>query len=131
MSLQTTGLSHLAIRATSLTRARAFYVDTLGFQPVLEAPGLIIVNANGLLLGIRGDARETPANDRFDPYRVGLDHLALGVGDQGDLVELQTQLDRANVRNNGIEDDPLLGARYISFYDPDGIAWELYAMPKR
>jgi len=31
------------------------------------------------------------------------------------------------VLNNGIEDDAVLGGRYISFYDPDGIAWELYA----
>jgi hypothetical protein len=23
----------------------------------------------------------------------------------------------------------LTGATYIAFYDPDGIAWELYAMP--
>jgi glyoxylase I family protein len=131
MSLQTSGLHHLAIRVANLARARAFSVEALGFQPVLELPGLIIVNANGSLLGIRGDATETPANDDFNPYRVGLDHLALGVGDEHDLVELQTQLDRADVRNNGIEADPVLGAKYISFYDPDGIAWELYAMPKR
>ena len=38
-------------------------------------------------------------------------------------------LDAAGVRNNGVQDDTLTGARYIAFYDPDGIAWELYAMP--
>jgi len=35
------------------------------------------------------------------------------------------------VPNHGIERDPATGANYISFYDPDGIAWELYAMPPR
>jgi glyoxylase I family protein len=129
MALETNGLHHLAIRVTDLARARAFYVETLGFQPVLELPGLVIVNANGSLLGIRGSAAETPPGDRFDPYRVGLDHLALGVGQVADLAHLKEQLDRTDVRNNGIEDDPVLGTKYISFYDPDGIAWELYAMP--
>jgi len=38
-------------------------------------------------------------------------------------------LDAGGVRNNGVQDDTLTGARYIAFYDPDGIAWELYAMP--
>ena len=129
MSFSTTGLHHLAIRVTDLARARKFYVDTLGFQPVLETPGLIIVSANGSILGIRGDAPETARADRFDPYRIGLDHLALGVSDSNELGSLKEQLDRAGVRNNGIEDDPVLGAKYISFYDPDGIALELYAMP--
>src|ERR1700676_1526542 len=131
MSLQTSGLHHLAIRVTDLARARSFYVDTLGFQFVLDLPGGIIVNANGLLPGIRGDAPETVRGDRFAPFRVGLDHIALAVGDAASLVSLQKQLDRNDVRNNGIEDDPVLGATYISFYDPDGIAWELYAMPNQ
>jgi glyoxylase I family protein len=131
MPIQTAGLHHLAIRVTDLARARQFYVETLGFQPVLELSGLIIVNANGTLLGIRGDAPETMRSDKFDPFRVGLDHLALAVSDASALVDLQAQLDRAEVRNNGIEEDAVLGAKYISFYDPDGIAWELYAMPAR
>ena len=126
-AIQTGGLHHLAIRATDLRRARAFYVDVLGFEPVLEVDGLIIVNAGGTLLGIRGDAPETPAADRFDPYRVGLDHVALAIPDPGALAALRAQFDAAGVRNNGVEDDALLGAKYISFYDPDGIAWELYA----
>jgi catechol 2,3-dioxygenase-like lactoylglutathione lyase family enzyme len=32
MTLQTNGLSHLALRVTDLARARRFYVDTLGIQ---------------------------------------------------------------------------------------------------
>jgi glyoxylase I family protein len=129
MAIQTGGLHHLAIRVTDLGRARAFYVERLGFQPVVEAPGLIIVNANGTLVGIRGGDSPTAAGDRFDPYRVGLDHLALAVPSMDALDGLKRQLDDAGVPNNGIENDEALGARYISFYDPDGIAWELYAMP--
>jgi len=43
------------------------------------------------------------------------------------LHELKQQLDAGGVRNNGVQDDTLTGARYVALYDPDGIAWELYA----
>jgi hypothetical protein len=38
-------------------------------------------------------------------------------------------LDVARIPNNGAEEDPLLGARYIGFYNPDSVAGQLYAMP--
>jgi catechol 2,3-dioxygenase-like lactoylglutathione lyase family enzyme len=131
MTLHTTGLSHVALRVTDLARAKQFYTGTLGFAQVVEVEGLVIVNANGVLVGLRGDAGETARGDRFDPYRVGLDHVALGVENAAALQTLQGQLQAAGVRNNGVEQDALTGATYISFYDPDGIAWELYAMPAR
>ena len=64
-----------------------------------------------------------------DFFRIGLDHLALAIADAGELEGLREQLDAAGVPNHGIEPDPATGATYISFYDPDGIAWELYALP--
>jgi catechol 2,3-dioxygenase-like lactoylglutathione lyase family enzyme len=129
MSLLTGGLHHLAIRTTDLARAKRFYTETMGFQQVLETDGAVLLNANGTFLGLRGDAPETCPEDRFNPFRVGLDHLALAVANAELLHQLKQQLDAAGVRNNGVEDDTLTGARYIVFYDPDGIAWELYAMP--
>ena len=80
-------------------------------------------------MGLRGGAAGTDMSDRFNPFRVGLDHVALGVADKAALSGLESQLDKAGVRNNGVEHDDLTGADYVSFYDPDGIAWELYAMP--
>jgi len=131
MSLLTGGLHHLTIRTTDLSRAKRFYTDTLGFQLVRERDGAVLLNAHGTLFGVLGAAPETSPEDRFDPFRVGLDHLALAVANAESLHELKQQLDAAGVRNNGVEDDMLTGARYIAFYDPDGIAWELYAMPAR
>jgi catechol 2,3-dioxygenase-like lactoylglutathione lyase family enzyme len=127
MSLLTGGLHHLTIRTTDLGRAKRFYTDTLGFQLVREWDGAVLLNAHGTLFGVLGAAPETSPEDRFDPFRVGLDHLALAVGNAESLYELQHQLDAAGVRNNGVQDDTLTGARYVAFYDPDGIAWELYA----
>ncbi len=127
MTLKTDGLHHLALRVTDRARAKQFYTEALGFPIVMESHEVLIVNANGVFIGIRAGAPETEHGDRFNPYRVGLDHLALAVPNAVALEDVKRQLDAAGVSNNGIEDDAVLGGRYISFCDPDGIAWELYA----
>jgi catechol 2,3-dioxygenase-like lactoylglutathione lyase family enzyme len=112
---------------TDLERSKRFYTQALGFALVTEGPGYVIVSANTAVIGLLGGAPQTPAADRFDPHRVGLDHAALGVSGEA-LEALKGQLDAAGVPNNGIEVDRVLGRSYVSFYDPDGIAWELYAV---
>jgi hypothetical protein len=56
---------------------------------------------------------------------------ALEIADGAKLGGLREQFDAVGVPNHGIEQDSATGASYISFYDPDGLAWELYAMPTR
>lgn len=131
MKLLSTGLAHLGLRVTDLARARQFYVDILGFQPLAEQSGLLICNAYGSVIAFRGDEPQTDKQDRFNPYRVGLDHVALAVPDLNALETMKSGLDGASVPNHGIEQDEFTHASYISFYDPDGIAWELYVTPKR
>jgi len=131
MKLLSTGLAHLGLRVTNLARARQFYVDILGFEPIVEQPGLLICNAYGSFIAFRGDAAQTDRHDRFDPYRVGLDHVALEVPDPNALEDMKRELDAADVLNNGIEQDELTQVSYVSFFDPDGIAWELYSALKR
>src|SRR6266700_3788844 len=67
MRLFTGGLHHLSIRTTDLARAKRFYTDTMGFQPVRETDGAVLLNANGTILGLLGAAPETRPEDRFDP----------------------------------------------------------------
>jgi catechol 2,3-dioxygenase-like lactoylglutathione lyase family enzyme len=128
MKLNANGLSHLGLRVTNLARAKHFYVDTLGCQVVRETDGGVLVNVSGMLVALNGNDSST---DHFDPFRVGLDHLALAVEDPGILEDLKRDLDAAGVRNNGVEVDPKSHVKYISFYDPDGIAWELYSNSTR
>ena len=129
MHLGTFPLAHLGLRVGDLARARRFYIDTLGFTLIRETPTAVFMDAHGLLIALLGASEQMDAADRFDPFRVGLDHLALAIADAGELKGLRDQLDAACVPNHGIEPDPATGASYISFYDPDGIAWELYAVP--
>jgi glyoxylase I family protein len=128
MKLNANGLSHLGLRVTNLARAKRFYVDTLGCQLVREIDGAVLVNMYGTLIALNGTDSSSSRNDRFDPFRVGLDHLALAIEDPSILEDLQRDLDAAGVRNNGVEEDPETHDKYISFYDPDGIAWELYSV---
>ena len=131
MKLNANGLSHLGLRVTNLARAKRFYVDTLGCQLVRETDGAVLVNMYGMLMALNGADTSTSSDDHFDPFRVGLDHLALAVEDASILEDLKRDLDAAGVRNNGVEEDPETHSKYISFYDPDGIAWELYAISTR
>ena len=72
---------------------------------------------------------EAPEGDFFNPFRVGLDHFALGV--ENDALEgLVAMLDEVGARNNGIQVFEGSGALYISAYDPDGIAWEFFGKPR-
>ena len=131
MKLNANGLSHLGLRVTNIARAKRFYVDTLGCQLVREIDGALLVDMYGMLIALYGAESPSPRNDRFDPFRVGLDHLALAVEDTSTLENLKQELDAAGVRNHGVEEDPETHDKYISFYDPDGIAWELYSTSNR
>ena len=131
MKLNANGLSHLGLRVTNLARARRFYVDTLGCQLVRETERAVFVNVSGMLIALLGADAHSPRDDHFDPFRVGLDHLALAVEDTSNLEDMQRELDAAGIPNNGVEEDPGTHRKYISFYDPDGIAWELYSVATR
>ena len=126
MRFDVSGLSHVAIRVTDVARSRRFYADVLGFPAVFEEDDTVLFQVGASLLAVRGGAPETAQSDRFDPFRVGLDHVAFAVDDAEQLNEMQRALDQAGVPNEGVQDDPP-AARALVFYDPDGIALELYS----
>lgn len=130
MKLEISGFSHVAIRVTDLPRARRFYVDLLGLPVALELEGVVLVRVGNGLLGIRADAAGAKPGDRFDPHRVGLDHLSFAVDTVELLDRMKRDLDAAGIPNDGIHDEPALNAKGLVFYDPDGIAVELYAILK-
>ncbi len=126
---QTTGVHHLTLRSSDLSRARDFYGGALGFPIVLETRELFIALAGGTAIAVRAPGTQTPSGDRFDPFRVGLDHIALACTREPELERVAAALDAAHVPSTGIRRDPTLDRRYVAFKDPDGIAWELYMSP--
>jgi glyoxylase I family protein len=123
---QTTGVHHLTLRSSDLTRARDFYGSTLGLPIVLETWDSFVALAGSTLLVVRSPETRTPAGDRFDPFRVGLDHVALACADEAELERVARALEAAQVPSTGLRFDAVLRRRYVAFKDPDGIAWEFY-----
>lgn len=138
--LSTAGTHHLRLTVTDLQRSRRFYEDILGFPVVAESSGDpddpqvradpfrlyggIVLQANGMLLGLRPVAAKT---DRFDPDRVGLDHLSFAVATRDDLVEAAARLGTADIPHGQIVEMTDLGIAILAFADPDGIQLELTA----
>ena len=77
-------------------------------------------------VGVRGPEAATPKGEMFNPFRVGLDHLALACSDEAELERVAAALAKAGVENTGVKLDPTLNKRYVAFKDPDRIAWEFY-----
>ncbi len=126
MEFKTPGLHHLALRVSNYERSKHFYVDTLGFKQVVEKPGLCIFLAGNIPIGIRGPEDKTPKNDQFNPFRVGLDHLAIACENKKDLENIAEALNSEKIENTGIKHDGTLDKDYIAFKDPDRISWEYY-----
>jgi glyoxylase I family protein len=124
--MKTTGVHHVSLRSTDLERARVFYIDRLGFPLVLETGELFLFLAGGTPIGVRGPAPNTSPEDVFDPFRVGLDHVALGCTDALELHRVAGALTQAGIERTGVKTDALLQREYVAFKDPDGIKWELY-----
>ncbi len=91
MRLNACGLSHIGLRVTDLARAKRFYVDTLGSQLVREIDGAVLINMYGMLFALYGDGPQSSSRDHFDPFRVGLDHIALAIEDPNILENLKQE----------------------------------------
>jgi len=127
INLQTPGVHHVSLRVSDVVRAKRFYTETLGFPVLLDTPDVFLFAAGETVFGLRGPAADTPPGDRFNPCRVGLDHIALGCSDDGELKRVADALGAAGVENSGVKLDGTLGKYYVAFKDPDRIAWEFYA----
>ena len=126
IDIKTPGIHHITLRVTDFERSKRFYGGTLGFPVAVEVPNLIVFLVGATAVVIRGPATGTPPGDVFNPFRVGLDHVALGCADEAELERVASALSKAGVESTGVKLDETLGKRYVAFKDPDRIAWEFY-----
>ncbi len=135
-------LHHLRFTVTDVPRSVAFYTEVLGFQRAVDGPpppedpghdaiveslqGGVILMHDGMFIGLRpADDDRAAAADRFDPFRVGLDHISFQVPTRADLEAATTFLDERGVEHGPIRELAPLGLAFVAFFDPDGIALEL------
>lgn len=127
LPLKTPGIHHIGLRCGDLEKALHFYGTVLGFKIIRPAPVLIFL-AGATVIAMKGPEKDSPPGDRFNPHRIGLDHLALGCEDVAELHSLATALTAAGVEHTGVKaDEQMNGRLYLSFKDPDRISWEFYS----
>jgi glyoxylase I family protein len=118
---------HVALRVTNLARSIAFYKDLFGFQLVVALPDVTILSNGTLILGLRDQGSEA-SDDRFDEFRIGLDHASFSVASREELDRAVQLLDQRDVPHGEIEDlGSDFGMYVLAFRDPDNIQLELTA----
>lgn len=137
--IPTGDIHHLRLTVTDLERSREFYTSLLGFEVAAESPppdapsaaevfkilfGGVVLARGNLLMGLRPVA---PSGDRFDPDRVGLDHLSFSVSSRDDLEQAARLLEEHGARHGEITSLPSFGIDVLPFEDPDGVQLELTA----
>ena len=118
---------HIAIIASSYDKAKAFYIDKLGFELFREvyrpeADDYLRMLRQGdtvLELFIKPDAPERVNN----PEARGLRHLAFHVEDIQPAVRW---LNSMGIETEPVREDKVNGGRYTFFKDPDGLPLELH-----
>jgi glyoxylase I family protein len=131
MGFDIAGVHHVTFAVTDLDRARDFYEGVLGLTKDQDFEGYKLRFKLGpysrlvLVKPLPG----TPTGDRFSEFRIGLDHISLGVPDRANLERLVGVLTAAGIENSGIQRDkadPEHGPGLVCFRDPDNIAWEFF-----
>jgi glyoxylase I family protein len=124
-------LTHVAITVSDLSVSVPWYTRLIGAEPVLDedtGPFRHVIYAiGGNLLGLHTHRGGLIDDVKFDPRRPGLDHVAFGVADHGELEKWQQRLDELGIAHGGIVD-----ASYgsgLAVKDPDNIALEFFAPP--
>lgn len=120
-------MHHLAIIASDYARARAFYVDTLGFEVLREN---FRAERGDWKLDLRFGESElelfvipgAPARPSY-PEALGLRHLAFFVEDVDAAV---ARLAEKGVACEPVRLDPYTNRRMTFFHDPDGLPLELH-----
>lgn len=123
-------IGHVALTVSDLRASAGWYGELFDAEPVLDEDvgefHHIVFAVGGTLVGLHRHP-STPADDRFDEFRIGLDHLAFGCADRSELQAWTARLDAMGVTHSGIVDADYGSG--LSFRDPDGIALEFFAPP--
>ena len=84
----------------------------------MEKPNLAIILIGSHPVGLRGPDKQTSKGDQFNPFRVGLDHLAICCETKDELERVASALAEYNIENTGIKLDETLNKEYVCFKDP-------------
>ena len=119
--IQATGIDHLVLHVSDVSRAKQFYTDVLGMVVYRESDRQVFLHAGQqgvALFRKQGDVPLTTGND--------LNHLALNVA-SGTYEALKADLEKHGVAVSGRPGED----RCIYFQDPDGHRLQLMVRDDR
>jgi catechol 2,3-dioxygenase-like lactoylglutathione lyase family enzyme len=124
--METSGLNHIIMTIKDVKISQAFYGDVLGFEIIPVADGFFF-RTGGVAIFFFPSNRPIP-DDRFNEFRIGLDHLSFTAPSEAALHSLAEQLQASGVETKGVETYHTAN-KYVAFRDPDNIQLE-YWLPK-
>lgn len=123
-------VAHVAVTVNDLAKSRPFYERLFDAPPVLdEDTGPFhhtVWLLGGTLFGIHQHTSPT-SSDPCDELRPGLDHVAFGCANRGELEVWEKRLNDLGIAHGGVVDAPYGSG--LSFRDPDNIPLEFFAPP--
>lgn len=126
--MQTPGLNHIVMTISEVKQSRAFYAGLLGFE-VVDLPeehgGGFYFEVGGVSIWFFAAAKPIEG-DRFNEFRIGLDHLSFTASSEKALQQLADKLIAAGVDTKGVEIFAPTGNKYMAFRDPDNIQLEYW-----
>lgn len=126
IQIKTPGIHHMALRCKDMERTKAFYKEILGFEIALDTPELFGIMVGANFIGFRPATIEENGETVFNPFHIGMDHLAMACENEEELKRVAQALTEAGVENTGVKKDTTFNKSYVAFKDPDRIQWELY-----
>jgi catechol-2,3-dioxygenase len=119
------GLDHITFTVTDLDRSVAWYQRLFDVPSTREGwSGTTLLSLeDGFVIGLKVHPR-TKQEDRFDPTRVGLDHVSWWVESRDELETWMRRAEELGAQSSGIVAAP--DGLYLNVKDPDGTALEFY-----
>ena len=135
--MHASGFHHVDLVVSSILRSLPFYrelLEPLGWHRSSEVEGergetIWYLSGPGTYLGLR--EAQSPNDEEFDRYRVGVHHVAFeapsrfAVDDRADWLSSQG----AEIESGPEEYSYVPGYYAVFFYDPDGIKLEIVHVP--
>jgi catechol 2,3-dioxygenase len=117
-------IGHVHMKASDLQKIKAFYVDILGFDIMMERNDALFLSAGGYHHQLGFNTWESKNVGPPPPGTTGLYHIAILYPTRADLGDALRRLVKANYPIDGVNDHGTHEALYLS--DPDGNGLELY-----
>ena len=117
-------IHHLRLTVSEVERSRAFYMEVVVFQFVMDLPSGVFLSNGAVELGLspRPDSSRAPANDRLDEARIGLDHFSFSMASWEELERAKRLLDEREMPHGEITArGDVFGMYILAFRDPDNI----------